>query len=100
MVATRRDAGTVEDAHRFVIDFEGKKVGRVAADQVLRGVVTIVGGDAKGKLLDQHVVKNPVTGGWRLTFQVKPEDPPFDIRAFLDRGGDTLTETWSYVVLP
>jgi glucans biosynthesis protein len=100
VVATRRDAGRVEDARRYVIDFEGKRLERIPAEQVLRGVVTVVGGDAKGKLVDQHVVKNPLTGGWRLTFQVKPEDPPFDLRAFLDRGGETLTETWSDVVLP
>jgi glucans biosynthesis protein len=99
VVATRRDAGRVEDVRRFVIDFEGKKLERIPPDQVLRGVVTVVGGDAKGRLVDQHVVKNPLTGGWRLTFQVKPEDPPFDLRAFLDRGGETLSETWSYQVL-
>jgi glucans biosynthesis protein len=100
VVATRRDAGTGEDLHRFVVDFEGKKLTRFAPEQVLRGVVTVVGGDAKAKLVDQHVVKNPVTGGWRLTFQVQPEDPPVDLRAFLDRGGDTLTETWSYTIPP
>jgi glucans biosynthesis protein len=47
------------------------------------------------------VVKNPVTGGWRLSFQVQPKrEEPLELRAFLEKDGDTLTETWSYVVLP
>jgi len=25
---------------------------------------------------------------------------PLELRAFLEQGGDTLTETWSYVILP
>jgi len=47
------------------------------------------------------VVKNPVTGGWRLTFQVKPTgNAPVELRAFLDQGGNSLTETWSGVMQP
>ena len=63
--------------------------------------MTIASGDESAELLDQHVVKNPVTGGWRLTFQVKPlRNDPVELRAFLDQGGDALTETWSYVIVP
>jgi glucans biosynthesis protein len=100
VLSTRRDRGTLDDAHRFVIDFVGKKLAAIPADRVLRGVVTVVGGEEAGELLDQHVVKNPVTNGWRLTFQVRPKQEPVELRAFLDKGGDTLTETWSYVILP
>jgi glucans biosynthesis protein len=102
-VATRRDAGTAKDkdVHRFVVDFAGKKLNAIGADRVLRGVVTVVGGEAAGELVEQHVVKNPVTGGWRLTFQVRPKKrEPLELRAYLDQGGDALTETWSYVILP
>lgn len=100
VVATRRDRGADEGALRFVVDFEGGKLARIPADKVVRGVVTIIGDDA-GELLNQHVVKNTVTGGWRLTFQVRlQDDTATELRAFLDLAGDTLTETWSYVVLP
>jgi len=52
-------------------------------------------------MVDQNVVKNPVTGAWRLTFQVRVKRPePVELRAYLDKMGDTLTETWSYVILP
>jgi glucans biosynthesis protein len=100
-VATRVDFGTVEDAHRFVIDFAGGKLDKLPADTVLRGVVSIAGGDDSAELVDQQVIKNTVTGGWRFTFQVHPKHKgPVDLRAYLDSGGDTLTETWSYVLLP
>jgi glucans biosynthesis protein len=101
VVATRRDRGTAENAYRFVIDFDGKKLESLPADTVLRGVVTIASGDDTAELLDQQVVKNPVTGGWRLTFQIRPlKSDPVELRAFLDQGGNSLTETWSNVIRP
>ncbi|MGD9765516.1 MAG: glucan biosynthesis protein [Candidatus Binatia bacterium] len=101
VVATRRDRGTVDNAYRFVIDFAGKKLDSLPADTVLRGVVTVASGEDSATLLDQQVVKNPVTGGWRLTFQIRPlKSDPVELRAFLDQGGTSLTETWSSVVLP
>src|SRR5437867_4003588 len=100
-VATRRDGGTAKDAQRFVIDFAGKKLAAIPADRVLHGVVTVAGGVEAGELLEEHVVKNPFTGGWRLTFQARPKRrEPLELRGFLEQGGDTLTETWSYVILP
>ena len=46
-------------------------------------------------------MKNPETGGWRLTFQLRPKRrAPVQLRAFLDKGTDTLTETWSYTLVP
>lgn len=101
VVATRREPGSGEGTYRFVIDFAGKRLTALPADTVLRGVVTVAGGDDAGKVLDQHVIKNPVTGGWRLSFQVKPKtDKPLELRAFLDEDGSALTETWTYGVLP
>jgi glucans biosynthesis protein len=101
VLSTRRDSGTAKDAVRFVIDFGGKKLNAIPGDRVLRGDVTVVGGEAAGELLEQHVVKNPNTGGWRLTFQVRPKRrEPLEMRAFIDQGGEALTETWSYVILP
>jgi len=100
-VATRRDNGTAKDAQRFVIDFAGGKLGAIPGDRVLRGVVTVVGGEDAGELIDQHVVHNPFGRGWRLSFQVRPKRrEPLELRAFLDEGGEARTETWSYAVLP
>ena len=101
VVATRRDHGTRPQGHRFVVDFAGGALEKLAGDAPVEGVVTVVGGAQAGELFDQHVVKNPVTGGWRLTLQVVPARPqPLELRAFLKTGDDVLTETWSYVLLP
>ena len=101
VLSTRRDSGTVKDASRFVIDFVGKKLNAIPPDRVLRGDVTLVGGENAGELLEQHVLKNPNTGGWRLMFQVRPKRrEPLELRAYLDQGGEALTETWSYVIVP
>src|SRR5262249_50065953 len=101
VVATRRDYGTVEDAHRFVIDFAGKTLAALPPDQVLRGVVTVAGGPEMAEILDQQVTKNPINGQWRLTVQLRPKtSKPIDLRAFLDRNGEALTETWSFTLVP
>jgi glucans biosynthesis protein len=101
VVATRRDRGNKENANRFVVDFAGKPLATLPDTTVLRGVVTVASGDDSAELLDQHVVKKPGTGEWRLTFQVRPKrKEPIELRGFLDKGDETLTETWSYTLLP
>jgi glucans biosynthesis protein len=99
VAATRRDDH--EGSKRFVVDFGGKVLEAVPGDQILRGDVTVASGDDAAEILDQHVVKNPVTGGWRLTFRLKPKtNGAIDLRAYLDQGSETLTETWSYLLQP
>jgi glucans biosynthesis protein len=68
---------------------------------VLRAVVTIASGPESGRIPEQIVVKNPVTDGWRLIFQVEPAGKdPVELRAYLDLGGEALTETWTYTLVP
>ena len=99
-VATRRDRGGIQAAHdgyRWVVDFEGPALSALPAESPPRAVASAT---ADAKLFDQHVYKNPVTGGWRFTFQLKPKtDDPVELRAYLTRGRDVLTETWSSVWL-
>ena len=102
-LATRRDRGTAENATRFVIDFSGPQLDKLPADTILEGVVTMGSGPEapKGALVEQQVQKNPVTGGWRLVFQLQPGgNEPLDLRAFLRQGTDSLTETWTYLLHP
>jgi len=101
VVATRRDRGSAEGVYRYLIDFESNQLKALPADTVLRGVVTIASGEQSAELLSQQVVKNPVARGWRLIFQVRPKQKgPVELRAFLDKGGEALTETWSDVIRP
>jgi len=102
VIATRRDFGTLENVYRFVVDFAGNGIDAIPADKPPQATVTIAGAPATGELIDQHVVKNPSSGGWRLTFQVRPKTAQtLELRAFLHNDkNDVLTETWSYGALP
>jgi glucans biosynthesis protein len=94
-MATRRDRGTRDDSWRYVVDFEGAGLSAISEEIVLQGVVSSRSSDGDAEILEQQVLKNPVTGGWRLVFQVRPRGgAPVDLRAFLRRGEQTLTETW------
>ena len=86
----------------FIIDFEGARLKELPAETIVRGVITVGSGKEIGEeLLGQHVVKNTATGGWRLGFQIRPKDnKPIELRAFLQKGDETLTETWSYTLHP
>lgn len=102
IVATRRDSGTGKDTVRFVIDFAGGALADLPADRPPRADISVAGGAAVASVLDQHILKNPHTGGWRLSFQVQRKQPKkvVELRAFLANNGNALTETWSYPVLP
>ncbi len=100
-VATRREHASDGHGNRFVVDFQGKQLEKLAADEVLRAVVSVVGGDDKGHIVGQYVIKIPATGGWRLGFQVETTSKePVELRAYLDKAGSALTETWSYTMVP
>jgi glucans biosynthesis protein len=45
---------------------------------------------------------NPASGGWRVTLDVERHDArrPLELRLYLKRGNQTLTETWSYALPP
>ncbi len=106
-VATRRDAGTREDALRLIVDFEGGALRRLPEDAVVEGLVSVASASDAGagarpaELLEQQVIRNPATDGWRLVFQLRPpDDGPVELRAFLRHGDDVLTETWTYLLRP
>jgi glucans biosynthesis protein len=98
VTATRVGDGDTAGLKRVVVDFDGGRLKQLAASTPIEAVLT-VGPD--GQLTQQNAIKNPVTGGWRLAFQVKPtKGKSLELRAFLRHGQDTLTETWSYVLAP
>jgi len=107
--ATRTgDAG--DGGKRYVIDFRSKALGLLLPPSKVEGVVTC----GKGAVVsEQQVEKNAHTGGWRLSFVVRPDQapsalekvlpkrkPPVDLRAFLKINDTTLTETWNYAYRP
>ena len=81
-MATRRDRGTVPGGYRFVIDFDSDRLRAIPTSDPPTGVVTAGPALDAAELVDQHLVKNPATGGWRLSFQLKPKTgTPIELRA-------------------
>jgi glucans biosynthesis protein len=81
-----------------VIDFEGAKI-RALPDAA--PVKAVIGVGPEAQLVQQTVVRNAVTGGWRLAFQIKrARGKPLELRAYLQNGKDILTETWCYQLEP
>jgi glucans biosynthesis protein len=100
VVATRRDKGDKEGAQRFVVDFAGAGLEEIPASEIVHGALGMRPEDGV-ELLGQQVIKNPITGGWRLTFQVRPKGRDVvDMRARLELGGKPLTEIWAMPLIP
>lgn len=114
VTATRKAAGNQERTMKFVLDFEGEELSKLPADAGLTSVVTVGEG---ARLLEKQLLKNEVTGGWRLVLSlvVDPEGkltaifptsanrPYIRISALLKKGEnlpDPLTETWTYDLHP
>lgn len=81
----------------LVLDFEGPALDALQPADV---VTSQVASNEDGQVVAQRVVYNAVTGGRRLFLQVRRADPgkPLELRAFLRAAGDTVSETWSYIV--
>ena len=115
VIATRIDnhhaaKGESDHLQRFIIEFDGAALQQLAADAPVEAVVNVGEGAI---LLESQAIKNPVTGSWRLVFQISGAKPgplkrileasdaaPIELRAFLHQGEDALTETWSYTLQP
>src|SRR5581483_2263107 len=83
---------------RVVLDFEGGALRQLGAGADVKPVVWTA---SEGELVQQNAFKNPVTGGWRLAFQLKQQKgKAVELRASLQHKGETITETWSYLLLP
>lgn len=78
---------------RFVVDFGGK----FPPDR--DAVHAVVSAGQSARVSQVSVMRNRAAGGYRLSFLVRIQaERPLELRAFLQRGRDTLTETWSYLL--
>ena len=81
------------DLRRFVIDFRGGTLAKIAAAGQVEPVITA----SEGKIARTSVRRLPGSAGWRLAFDFRPQGSrPQELRAFLKRGAEVLTETWSF----
>jgi glucans biosynthesis protein len=94
-LATRIGALRESDDRRFVIDFGGGELAKLASGTDVQANVS-AGRD--GLLSDVVTQYNEHTRGWRVAFRLATEDveEPIELRCFLAADGRALTETWSY----
>ena len=91
VVKTRIGTGP-DNTRLFVIDIVEEMLKDVP-DNEMRGDVWA----DKGKITNVVTQPNPESGGWRLSFQLAPEDTPaVELRAQLMRGDTALSEVWTY----
>jgi glucans biosynthesis protein len=106
-----------QSAHQrqWVVDFAGGKLTRLSADQPVKlrletlNPDTLVFETLALKTLALKTQGDPVTlpqvkalpdNTWRATFRTKPMTSPTDVRLMLTLHGETISETWSYVIDP
>lgn len=84
---------------RFVVDFDGGPLPKLAASAKVEPVVTVGAGAA---LHHATLQRNPQNGTWRVAFTIRPEGGgrPVELRCFIRRGTEAVTETWSYLWQP
>lgn len=85
--------GNADGTYRFIVDFGGPSMDKLAPDAAVVPVVTA----QQGEILEQYVEYVEASKLWRLSFLARPEiDKPLLLRAFLKMGEAPLTETWTY----
>jgi len=89
----KSDDGSIE----MHVDFEGGTLGRLPATA---DVNVTLWTDANGEVVERHVRRNEVTGGWRAVVRFRRVDRSraLELRATLTQGNEVLTETWSYIL--
>lgn len=100
VVQTRVGRGFAElapDEQQFIVDFAGPSLTKLGADA---GVKAVVSAPSNGKILESNAYRVEATGAWRMAVRVQQLNPaqPTELRGFLQRGEDVLTETWSNVL--
>jgi len=80
-----------EDSRLIVIDFTAGVL--KSASSPVRASVSA----DKGELRNIVSQPNPLTGGWRLSFQLRPQgETLIELRAQLHHGEEVASETWVY----
>ncbi len=111
VVATRQVPSPKRDYFTFLLDFESEELNSISAET---GLASVVDAGPEATVGRKALIKNPVTGGWRLQFDVSPTQENgvmqslmsargdrrcLPLRAFLKKGenlSEPLTETWLY----
>ncbi len=87
------------DEVQYVVDFAGPSIAALPADAAVRAVVS---SSANARVVEHNAYRNEATQTWRMTVRVKrlQPDQPVELRAFLQRDSDALSETWTTIIQP
>lgn len=86
--------GTSHGAYRIIVDFSGGMLSKLSPNTRLTASVTAL---EDGEIIDHYVEYVPALRCWRLSILARPlENVSLSLRAFLSKGKETLTETWTY----
>lgn len=90
-------AAPAEGEQQFAVDFTGPTLASLPASAPVKAVVSA---PANGEIMESNVYRLEATGAWRMTVRVKQLQPSqaTELRGYLQRGDDVLTETWSNVI--
>jgi glucans biosynthesis protein len=85
------------DEQQYIVDFTGPSLESLPANANVKAVVTA---PTNGQVMESNAYRLEATGAWRMAVRVKQTNPavPTELRGFLQRGTDVLTETWSNVL--
>ncbi len=79
---------------RFMIDFSGKELESLTAEQPVQAVLSV----SDGSFSEERAERNPATGEWRLSFSAsRKRDRAADMKVYLSLNGRKVSETWEYL---
>jgi periplasmic glucans biosynthesis protein len=109
VVATRTGVHEWQPEQRTIaIEFTGGRLAELSEENPPEAVVDAIGG-ADSRVKIQGLAVQPLPDGrWRAAFQLAPatdggklaDAGPVELRCALKNGGDFLTETWAYRIIP
>jgi glucans biosynthesis protein len=84
---------------QYVLDFAGPALDALPAGAQVRAVVTA---NTNGRVIEALAYPNPATRTWRVSLRVERIDAtqPVELRAYLQHINDTVSETWTHLLLP
>jgi glucans biosynthesis protein len=89
--STRINPAQDKKAPRFVVDFSAKDGPALPANAEIETSVHT----SQGTIRNLVTEKNEVTGGWRTFFDLADASKPADLRLYLHKGSEVLSETWT-----
>ena len=86
------------DLHKFVVDFNGGKLGEFGPKDGVTAEITVSRGEI-GQIGAYPIIGSP--GHFRTLFDLKVEGPELvNLRLFLKHDDEALTETWIFQYFP